>query len=331
MGYTFKKITYPVQKRRGPAPKTIAAAQETLKRLRSFLDREEPELVYFLVNLRGAQGKAITYKELRRAILAGVIDENLLEEWRQDYVKFVKEHLEPKWIEAMEDAAEEIRRRHPEWFFDPMGDGVKSWTEKRSADFVTSVTESQIEGLRAVVRRAAVLENMSVDLLAWAIRPMVGLYHQQSVANLKYFESLLANGVSNRKALEMSTRYAARMHRYRGYLIARTELAFAYNQGSYEGTKQAQEAGYMGVVIKRWCTADDERVCSVCGSLEGKVIDIDEDFYYDLKDLDGHVIGRRRINHKLMGEPQTGLVPPAHPSCRCTVMYEEIEPPEMYR
>lgn len=290
-----------------------SAGGAVLRKLRAFLDAAEPELVYWLTTLHAEQGKAVTYKELREAILAGEISADLLEEWQQDYVRFVKEHMDPAWSGAIAAAATDIAQRYPAFSFDPYADGVCSWVEERGAAFVTSSTAAQIDGLRAVVRRAAVLADINVDTLARAIRPMVGLYHQQSVANLNYFTGLLESGMKEKKALDLAARYGARQHRYRGYLIARTELAFAYNQGSYQGTKQAQEAGYMGEVVKVWSTAMDERTCPICGALEGKEIAMDEDFNFPTK-----LAGR-------MGTIQR--VPPAHPSCRCAVEYREVTPP----
>lgn len=284
-----------------------------LRLLRSFLDKNEPGIVRILVNTWRSQGNAITYKELREAILAGDISSELLEEWMQDYSLFVAEHLQPAWEAAIVAAVSEIERKYPVFYFDPMAAGVREWTASHAAEFVTNVTTTQIEGLRAVVRRAAVLEDLTVDGLARAIRPMVGLTKQQSVANLNYYETLIKGGVSEKRALDKSIRYAARQHRYRGYNIARTELAFAYNQGSYEGTKQAQAAGLIGEVAKVWCTADDERVCTICGGLEGKTVAMDEDFDFETK-LAGRNATIRRV-------------PPAHPSCRCGVLYKEIRPP----
>lgn len=312
MGYTFSRIK-PRHKVNKSAMNYVAAAA-VLRKLRQFLDEEEPELVYLLVNFWHHQGRAITYKELREAILAGVMTSNQLEDWQQDYTRFVTEHLRPRWIGAMEAAAEEISKKYPEWYFDPYAEGVRFWTEERSAAFVTEVTSTQIAGIQAVVQRAAVLENMSVDELSRVIRPMVGLTHPQAVANMKYYENLINSGVSQQKAKDLAIRYAARQHRYRGYNIARTELAFAYNQGSFEGTKQAQEKGYMGEVVKIWCTADDERVCPVCGALEGQRVAMDDDFSFYTR-------------LAVPANPTIKRVPPAHPSCRCAVMYREISPP----
>lgn len=293
--------------------KKSAAATTALKKLRSFLDPREPGLAYLLVRTWNNQGKAITYKELREAILAGEISADLLDQWQQDYARFVVKYMEPRWSESLEAGAKEQLVKYPDFNFDPMGDGVLTWTENRAAEFITNCTNTQIEGLRAVVRQAATLENMTVDQLARAIRPMVGLTKQQSVANLKYYNKLIEKGASPKKALDLSTRYAAKQHRYRGYNIARTELAFSYNKGADLGIRQAQAAGYMGEMVKIWCTADDERMCEYCDSLDGKRIAMDEefDFYTKLQ----------------YSNPGIRRTPPAHPSCRCTVMYEEVSPP----
>ena len=307
MSYTFSK------KRRTTVQKSFSM-REALRKIRQFLDEHEPALVFWLMTMWNAQGKAITYKELIAAIDAGSISWDILEEWTRDYEKFIKARMEPAWIEAMEAAAKEIERTHPGFLFAPDAAGVRAWCETMAAKFVTEVTQTQIEGIRAVILQATTMEHMTHDALAKVIRPLVGLNRPQAMANLRYYESLINGGLSEEQALEKALKYAARQHRQRGYLIARTELAFAYNQGSYEGTKQAQEAGLMGDVVKIWCTADDERVCKICGALEGKRIGMDEDF---------------DINPKLSvtDNPTVRKVPPAHPRCRCTVLYEEISPP----
>lgn len=277
-----------------------------LRLLRSFLDKNEPGLVRILLNLWQAQGKAITYKELREAILSGDLTIDLFQDWQQDYTRFVAKNLQPAWEKAIETAVVELERKYSGWYFNPMRDSVRSWTANHAAQFVTNVTTTQIEGLRAVVRKAAVLDDLSVDELARAVRPMVGLTKQQTVANLNYYENLRSNGVSEKRAQDLSLRYSGRQHRYRGYNIARTELATAYNTGAHEGTKQAQEAGLLGEVKKVWCTADDERTCkNICAPLEGTEVDMDEEF---------PGISRSWSTH---------LTAPAHPGCRCCILYVE--------
>ena len=301
MSYRFsrKRLTAPVQK---------AGEPSVLELLRAFLDTAEPELAAVLVHLWGYQGNAITYKALREALLRGELDAAMVEAWQQDYVRFVRDHLRPAWEEAMDAANRELAARY-DWVFDPMGDGVRQWTENRAADFVTACTQDQIEGLRAVVRAAAVLEDRSVDELARVIRPMVGLYHGQAVANLNYYNTLIKNGTSRRKALDLAARYGARQHRYRAFMIARTELAFAYNQGAYFGTLQAREQGLLPEMVKVWATSADERVCPVCGGLDGVRRELEEDFPFPTR----------------LTDPQVRKTAPAHPNCRCAVKYVEKE------
>ena len=298
-----------------------------LRLLRSFLDANEPALVRILVNTWRSQGNAITYKELREAILAGDVSPELLEEWMQDYSRFVTRELQPAWDRAIAAAVVELEQRYPTFFFDPMADGVRAWTATRSAEFVTNVTNTQIEGIRAVVRRAANLEGMSVTELAKAIRPMVGLTEQASMAVMNYYETMRSNGVSAKRAQDRAVRYATRLHRKRAYLIARTELATAYNAGAHEGTKQAQEAGYLGQCVKEWCTAGDERVCPMCGGLSGTRWGMDDDIMYDYTYKRSGITSVRRINPSL-ADPEAGKRPPAHPGCRCAVKYIEIAPPK---
>ncbi|HHV79080.1 MAG TPA: minor capsid protein [Firmicutes bacterium] len=78
--------------------------------------------------------------------------------------------------------------------------------------------------------------------------------------------------------------------RYRSFVIARTETTAAANMAQIAVMERA------GVQYKQWLTGRDERVCPLCGSLDGKVVRIDEEFAPGI------------------------FSPPAHPNCRCTVL-----------
>lgn len=274
------------------------AANAALRKLRSYLDTAEPDVVYFLVNTWNNQAKAITYKELREAILAGELKSEWLDQWMQDYSRLVKDKLLPKWLDAMQEANTELEEKYPNWYFNPAADGVREWTKSHGAEFVTQVTTAQVEGLRAVIRQATAMEIMTVDQLSRAIRPLVGLTKPQATANFNYYNKLIESGLKQEKALDLSARYAARQHRWRGYMIARTEMATAFSQGARQGVKQAQAKGYIGKVKRVWRTALDERTCSTCGGREGKEYDLD-----------------------------SPVRCPAHPGCRCTEEFKEISPP----
>ena len=94
-------------------------------------------------------------------------------------------------------------------------------------------------------------------------------------------------------------------------MIARTELAASYNGGHYLSVLQAQQQGLMGECKRIWRTADTERTCSYCASLDGTEVGMEEDFIF---------------TH---GRQTTSVTtPPAHPHCMCTLTYEEVAQPE---
>lgn len=95
-------------------------SERVLRLLRSFLDKNEPRIARILVNTFRSQGNAITYKEIREAILAGDISPEWLEDWMQDYARFVTKELQPAWEKAIQTAVEEMERKYPTFFFDPM-------------------------------------------------------------------------------------------------------------------------------------------------------------------------------------------------------------------
>ena len=301
--------------------KSTNPIETALKQLRSFLDAAEPSLIRILVNTWNAQGKAITYKELREAILYAQkyggpdgceLVLKLYDEWRQDYSRLVVAKIAPRWENAINEAVSRISRKYPKWSFNATTAGVDQWARDVGAQFVTNSTNAQIMGLRELVRRAASMQDMNVDTLSRVIRPMVGLTRQQASANMRYYKNLLEHGVSQKQALDLSVRYGSIQHRYRAQNIARTELAFSANQGADMGVRQAQEQGYMGKVVKEWCTALDERVCTTCSSLDGVQVGMDEEFNFKTK----------------LTYPGVRRCPPCHPSCRCVVLYREIEPPK---
>lgn len=83
--------------------------------------------------------------------------------------------------------------------------------------------------------------------------------------------------------------------RTRAERVAATEVTRAYAEGS---TRTYQESGVVQKV--EWATARDERVCIICGPLEGKTAPV------------GSQIG--------------GYYPPAHPNCRCWILPVVKEP-----
>ena len=240
----FRKIDFFTVKK---AKKKSVAAQEALNRLNAFLNAAEPEPVFWLNQLWTDQQNAITYKELREAILAGGLDPKTLEAWQKDYASFANEHLKPIWTQAMQAGAAKLEAEHPDFFFDTLSEGVTNWTSTHGAEWVTNISAEQQEAITAMIDKVA-SGSWTVDEMARAIRPTIGLTKPQSLANLNYYNRVRASAIDNgfsetvakQKAQEAALKYAGRQHRARAYSIATTELAFAYNKGNDDGVKQAK-------------------------------------------------------------------------------------------
>jgi SPP1 gp7 family putative phage head morphogenesis protein len=296
-----------------PVMKARGKKAEILKHLRAVLDMEEPQAVEWLVSIRNGQQAAVTYKELREAVLTGSISEMQLEKWRGEYAELVNTKLAPQWRIVMAAAAAERLKRYPDFVYDPFVGAAQEYIDLRGAELVTNIVTEQRDAIQAMVAQASYYDGVTADSLSRLIRPVVGLTKPQTLANLKYYNAVktglqevnpnMKDTTADKKAREAAAKYAGRQHRYRAQMIARTELAMAYNYGAYGATKDAQLRGYIGDCKKTWLTADDERVCVLCGGLDGESVNMDAPFKNGV------------------------LIPPAHPNCRCGVAYEEVAPP----
>lgn len=287
------------------APQDIAN-----ERLKALLEQEEPKAVRFLARLWRKQSSDIAYWELREMALSGEVDSAIIQQWYEEYSRFVMADLMPLWRTMAREAAQSIAERHPAFVFHPGAEAAARFTAAHGAELATNCTSQQIEAIRAMVHRATAVQDITVDELARLIRPTIGLYKGQAVANLNYYRTMkndlqeafpaMQAATIEKRARRAAVRYAEAQHRYRAHMIARTELAFGYNVGEYQGIKQAQEQGLMGAVTKQWITWADERVCSRCKSLDLKEAPMDAPF------------------------PGTDKVtPPLHPHCRCVLNYIE--------
>lgn len=84
----------------------------------------------------------------------------------------------------------------------------------------------------------------------------------------------------------------------RAEMITRTETVRAFNMGHYQASKDS------GLDLrKKWSTHEDERTCTECMSLDEQEVDMSAHF-------------RTSTGKEL-------LLSPAHPNCRCRVIYTQ--------
>ena len=161
--------------------------------------------------------------------------------------------------------------------------------------------------IKNTIRHFGIDEGMGPRELGRYIRPMIGLTEREEIAVEKVRARLIKLGKTNKQVIQQTNNYQARLWRLRAERIARTETSFAYNNGSLEQMTQYQERGLINdPIIKRYHTAEDERVCPWCNALNRQVIGLKETFPGYTKRL-----------------PNV-FVPPVHPNCRCTIIYEVL-------
>lgn len=305
-----------------PHPGGISKAMPknlVLQRLERFLNDEQEEPIELLCSLWDDQKSALTYREIREAIVAGDLTEAMFDEFAHDYSIFIADRFASVWSQSLIAGAQAqpAIERLSSFHFDTQSHGVANWIADRSAQFVTRCTEQQRDAIRALLANK-VVESHTVDELARLIRPCVGLTAAQSAATVKYYDSVLASiksahprmkaETAQKKAINAASRYAEKAHRYRAITIAQTELATAYNQGADEGIRQAQKEGLLGPMMKVWRTSGDDAVCETCAALDGVEIGMDDSF-----DFPGRLLF-----------PEYKMLPPAHPRCGCAVEYVEL-------
>lgn len=267
---------------------------DILQRLSDFIDYENPELAEFLYGMWGDQQHAITYHELRDAIMDGSLSLDYLKQWQKDYSRFIVEAYTPKVNMAIAQAAMDLREEYGYDFYDPMAANVDTFIRQHGGQLIREVTTDQYRAINTLVRQAAYTNTMTVDQLARAIRPCVGLTTRQAQTTKRYYDRLIEDGYSAKAAEKKQLVYAAKMHRRRAALIAQTEMATAYNAGWHMTIQKNVEEGVLPADTKKiWLTAEDEKVCPVCGKMHGEEVLWNEPF------SDG------------------SMYPPSHPQCRC--------------
>jgi len=151
-------------------------------------------------------------------------------------------------------------------------------------------------------------------LLKKAVSLMAESYNETTLRDL---EKTLREGLSDGESLPELTDRVREIYEFSGKAraerVARTESFRVANSATKEAWKQS------GVVrTLRWYTAVDERVCEFCDPLNGKIVEISENWFDKGDSLAGREGGKMDIDYSDVGNP------PLHPDCRCYIRPEEI-------
>lgn len=192
--------------------------------------------------------------------------------------------------------------------FDIVDRNVTRYAERRAAELVVQIADDMRNTIRTVIVEA-VNGGYTADEAARVLAKVIPLHDRYARAVMRRERSLyerfiregMTAGKARAKAAELGTKYAQKLTRARARTIARTEIMTASNYGQWEGYRNSIDSGFISnpaqgykVITKEWITAQDERVCPVCGPMDEKQVDWSEEFK--------------------PGMP----FPPAHPNCRCS-------------
>jgi len=281
--------------------------------LREYLDKNEPKIQRAVRKMWNAEREMITVQEMEKIMQYSWVPIEWVQQWTNDYTTFVNEVMAPAWRDAMENSVEymngEIQKYARKQFEDThIGQFIEEWIREHGGELIVELSEAQHEAIRELLRIYILEHPLSPYDLAKVIEPLIGLTSSEAVAVARYRESLVKENLSENVIENLTNKYAEFLLKKRALRIARTELSYAYNRGQLEAIREAKANGFFrGEVIKTWLTAHDERTCEFCQSLDGEVVGLEETYPGATK------------------REQEILTPPAHPMCRCTVIYEVIE------
>ena len=165
-----------------------------------------------------------------------------------------------------------------------------------TANMVRQVSVETKKSLRRVIEQAF-RDRLPPAATARRIRPLIGLTSRQTQAVNNFRSRLASTGLSDELVTKRAARYAAKLHRQRAFLIARTETIRSLSAGQQASWRVARDAGYIPKTsLQRWSVVGDDRLCPICIALSGV--------------------------KRLIGKQFPGGVyhPPAHPACRCALV-----------
>lgn len=167
--------------------------------------------------------------------------------------------------------------------FDVLNPKSVAWAQKHCAGLVREVTKETRKGIKQIIRRG-IKEGKTMPAIARKIRPLVGLTSRQMMAVANHEEWLITERpeLSVREIDRRIDVFARRKHRRRADMIARTESAYAVDEGTLQGYEQAE------VEKVEWLTSQ-AGACDDCIAQSGRK--------FKIKEAHG--------------------MQPAHPICRC--------------
>jgi hypothetical protein len=265
--------------------------------LRAFLRQTEPKHAEWTRLAWADMAKALTDGDVAAASVTGVLPFEAQDRLRDAYADLIETRYVPRWRAAL-TAGARLTPPNVRELLTP--EVIAQWIDTRRPWLISALTDAQANAVDAILRYHLTVAPLDQRTLAAMLRPALGLTEQQARALLKRRDALVEAGATPENIRAQLGRLAVREQRLRAVRIARTELAGAMNGGVQITMERAEAAGaFTGRVVKVW-RAQPGKPCPICAGLNGRSVDLRAAF-------DGPI-----------------TLPPAHPTCRCVVLYEEV-------
>lgn len=264
----------------------------------AYLNSREPGLIRATRAVWRSMARATPESALREMWASGTIPAATAEVWSGIYADYVNTAVVPRLEAAAREAAGRVRLGSV--LLDP--EAVSAAVQARGASLVSELTSAQREAVTAILRHHSTVAPFSQRQLAAVLKPALGVHSRTSQRLLAMRAELEAAGTTPDKVEKILTRTLNSAQRQRANTIARTELAAAYNSGIQSAIETGVSEGAFGTsnMLKEWRTQKDETTCKICAPLDKT---------------------RVSLNDSFSSGSFSGPLPPAHPRCRCVILY----------
>lgn len=269
--------------------------------MNDWLKGTEPRLSAQSRELWASMGREVSPTIARVMVDAGSLPGGIERIWEDQYANWMDTVLARNWSDAMFQGQSNL----PDTWQLLTPANINAWMEKRGPQLFTNLTSQQSKSVNRIIKFFSTEAPVSAQTLAQLIKPAVGMTERQAGTLLAHYNALVEADVSGDTLRLSVAAMSSKLQTARANMIARTELASAYNGGVDVAIQQGiADDVFEGEIVKTWRTQADERVCPICGPLDQTSVGVGDDF-------------------QSLGF--TGAIPPAHPQCRCVVLYEESD------
>lgn len=227
--------------------------------------------------------------------------------FRDSYNEAGAEDFAPIWTESQRTAAGFVIDGAAElgidFGFETLDGTIEGWSANRAAAWSATMVDTQKRAFEEVIARG---EELVERDLAFHLELATGITPAEARQLIRLRAALLEDAPDTpRSTLEKTLlRQRDRIMKERKKRVARLELAESFNAGAVAAAQDLERNGDLaGVVVKVWNAQADERICPICGPLDGQSVTLSAVFTGDT-----------------LSSPKDH--PPAHLGCRCVVTFD---------